>query len=78
MYRNLSKRVEVVTPVTAQGPKEKLWEILDVYLKDRRQAWVLGSDAKYSRLTPDGSSDEWARIGAHESLMKITRQRLNA
>ncbi len=78
MYRNLSKRVEVVTPVTSQGPKEKLWEILDIYLKDRRQAWVLGSDGNYSRLTPDGSSDEWARLGAHESLMKITRQRLNA
>lgn len=38
MYRNLSKRVEVVAPVLAKESKEKLWEILDVCLRDRRQA----------------------------------------
>ena len=78
MYRNLSKRVEVVTPVTSQGPKEKLWEILDVYLRDRRQAWVLGGDGNYSRLNPDDSPDEYARLGAHEALMKMTRRRSDA
>jgi len=78
MYRNLAKRVEVVTPITSQGPKEKLWEILDIYLRDCRQAWVLGSDASYTRLTPDHTEDEVARLGAHESLMRITRRRSNA
>ena len=37
MFRNLSRRVEVVTPVTALGPKERLWEILDICLRDQRQ-----------------------------------------
>jgi polyphosphate kinase len=78
MYRNLSKRVEVVTPVTSQASKEKLWEILDVYLRDKRQAWVLAGDGTYSRLNPDHSDDEIARVGAHEALMQITRRRSNA
>jgi polyphosphate kinase len=29
MYRNLSRRVEVVTPVTGRNLRRKLWEILD-------------------------------------------------
>jgi polyphosphate kinase len=78
MYRNLSKRVEVVTPILWRASKEKLWGILDVYLRDRRQAWVLGTDAHYSRLTPDGSSDEFALLGAHEALMEMMRRRANA
>ena len=45
MFRNLSRRVEVVTPVTAPGPKQRLWEILDICLRDRRQAWVLKATA---------------------------------
>lgn len=78
MYRNLSKRVEVVTPVLAPAAKEKLWEILDIYLRDRRQAWVLRSDGTYSRLNPEHTEDEAARLGAHESLMKLTRRRFDA
>ena len=50
MFRNLSRRVEVVTPVTALGPKERLWEILDICLRDQRQAWILNSDGRYAQL----------------------------
>jgi polyphosphate kinase len=78
MHRNLSGRVEVVTPITSRAPKEKLWEILDIYMRDRRQAWMLGSDGKYSRMSPEGTDDEYARLGAHEALMKITRRRSDA
>src|SRR5262249_55428511 len=39
MFRNLSQRVEVVAPVLARTGRERLWEILDVMLKDQRQAW---------------------------------------
>jgi polyphosphate kinase len=46
MYRNLSKRVEVVTPIRDSEAKAMLWEVLDVCLRDRRQAWVLGEDGK--------------------------------
>jgi polyphosphate kinase len=55
MFRNLSKRIEVVTPVRASGPKQRLWEILDLCLKDKRQAWLLGNDGRYVR---DESANE--------------------
>ncbi|MGB8769965.1 MAG: hypothetical protein WCC92_10140 [Candidatus Korobacteraceae bacterium] len=44
---NLSKRIEVVTPVPAEGPRTKLWEILDIYVRDGRQASILESDGTY-------------------------------
>src|SRR5271156_1480063 len=42
MFRNLSKRIEVVTPVRADGLKQRLWEILDICLRDKREAWEIG------------------------------------
>ena len=52
MTRNLSSRVEVVTPVTARAARERLWEILDVSLRDRRQAWEMTTDGRYVRCLP--------------------------
>jgi polyphosphate kinase len=52
MYRNLSKRGEVVTPVLAKEAKDKLWEILDIILRDHRQSRMLHEDGTYSRLEP--------------------------
>jgi polyphosphate kinase len=52
MLRNLSKRIEVVTPITATGPKQRLWEVLEVCLRDHRQAWILDNEGNYSRLEP--------------------------
>jgi polyphosphate kinase len=75
MYRNLSKRIEVITPILAPGPKEKLWEILDIGLRDRRQAWVLRSDGAYSQLRPDGDSDGPEKLGTHQTLTDRTRLR---
>jgi polyphosphate kinase len=79
MYRNLSKRVEVVTPILAREGKEKLWEILDIYLRDRRQAWVLGEDGTYSQLRPgigseDGAADGPEALGTHAALMALARR----
>jgi polyphosphate kinase len=74
MFRNLSKRVEVVTPVLAAESKEKLWEVLDVCLRDRRQAWVLGADGAYSQLRPDGAEGPEA-LGTHAALMELARRR---
>ena len=75
MFRNLSKRVELVTPVTARAPKEKLWEFLDICLRDHRQAWVLSSDGSYSRLQPEGPAEGSETIGTHETMMELTRSR---
>jgi polyphosphate kinase len=75
IFRNLSKRVEVVTPILAREAKERLWEILDICLRDRRQAWVLSEDGKYSQLHPDGTGNGPETLGTHEALMELARRR---
>jgi polyphosphate kinase len=75
MFRNLSRRVEVVTPVTALGPKERLWEILDICLRDQRQAWSLDSDGRYGRFQSECPSQEAEPMGTQATLMELTRRR---
>ena len=75
MFRNLSRRVEVVTPVTGRAPKEKLWEFLDISLRDQRQAWILNSNGSYSQLRPEGPGDEPETKGTHQTMMELTRCR---
>ena len=74
MYRNLSRRVEVVTPVLAKALKERLWEILDVCLHDRRQAWELSEDGTYTQLKPNGNTEGEA-VGTHATLMELAERR---
>ena len=76
MCRNLSKRIEVVTPVRAASAKEKLWEILDVSLRDRRQAWELDDEERYTQLRPDEDGDEPETLGSQQSLMRLTLERM--
>jgi polyphosphate kinase len=71
MFRNLSKRIEVVTPVFASAPKQRLWEILDICLRDQRQAWVLNPDTKYVQLHPQEGATDPESIGAHQTLMNL-------
>ena len=75
MFRNLSKRIEVVTPVFATDPKQRLWEILDICLRDQRQAWVLGSDGKYTLLHPEEGSSGPEGVGTHQTLMELALAR---
>ena len=65
MHRNLSGRIEVVTPVFASGLKERLWEILDICLRDRREAWILGPDAKYLQLHPENGASGPEGVETH-------------
>jgi polyphosphate kinase len=78
MYRNLCKRVEVVTPILVKESKEKLWEILDICLRDRRQAWVLGEDGSYSQLHTDAADRGSEALGTHETLIELARRRSQA
>jgi polyphosphate kinase len=73
MFRNLSGRIEVVTPIHAPAAKEKLWKILDTLLRDRRQAWTLEADGRYVQLHPEGEGDSPEIIGTHQSLMQAAR-----
>jgi polyphosphate kinase len=75
MHRNLSKRIEVVTPVLAKEAREKLWEILDICLRDRRQAWMLREDGAYLRLEPGDAIEGPEALGTHATLMDLARRR---
>jgi polyphosphate kinase len=78
MYRNLSNRIEVVTPVPARQAKEKLWEILDICLRDRRQAWTLDADARYTQLEPVAGGNGPETVGSQQTLMELTRETYRA
>lgn len=75
MYRNLSKRIEVVTPVMAPAAKARLWEILDISLRDRRQAWTLNANGCYERLTAEKDGDRPEAIGMQQTLMLLAIER---
>jgi len=50
MYRNLSRRVEVVVPIKDAKLKQYLKTVLETYLKDTVNARELNSDGVYSRV----------------------------
>ena len=53
MPRNLDRRIEVVVPVESPEILRTLKDdVLDVGLKDNRQAWELRPDGRYVRLRP--------------------------
>ena len=76
MDRNLSRRIEAVVPVIARPLRERLWEVLEVQLADRRNAWDMQPDGRYLRRETEDATDEAARDGSHVTLMRRTRARL--
>jgi len=78
MYRNLSGRIEVVTPVKSQAARLKLWKVIDTCLRDRRQAWTLEADGRYVQLHPEGDGDSPEVVGTHRSLMQAARDAAGA
>ena len=63
MHRNLNHRVEAATPVLDPSARERLWHVLDVLWRDRRNAWEIDSDGGHTRIMPD----ETAEIGTPEA-----------
>jgi len=72
MERNLSWRVEVVTPVVALSLRQQLWEILDINLRDCRQAWMMNASGEYQRLESGPEAHGAAVDGTHATLMHLT------
>jgi polyphosphate kinase len=72
MERNLSWRVEVVTPVVVPALRQRLWEILDINLRDCRQAWMMNASGEYQRLEPGPEAQDAAVDGTHATLMHLT------
>jgi polyphosphate kinase len=74
MHRNLSERVEAVVPIIEPRLRARLWEILEICLTDRRNAWEMQPDGSYVQLHPDyenGGSQE----GTHATLMRLALAR---
>lgn len=68
MSRNLNWRVEAVCPIEDKSHKKRLWELLQMMLSDRRQAWDLKSDGVYNQRRPLNAPEE---MGTHDRLMKL-------
>jgi polyphosphate kinase len=75
MHRNLSERVEAAVPIVERRLRARLWEILEVCLADRRNAWQLQPDGSYVQLMPDAEDDAVASDGTHETMMRLARAR---
>jgi polyphosphate kinase len=74
MRRNLSERVEAAVPIVERRLRARLWEILTVCLRDRRNAWELQPDGSYVQLRPDPGDQEGA-VGTHETMMRLALAR---
>jgi polyphosphate kinase len=71
MYRNLLGRVEAVAPIENLALRQRLWDILQTMLTDRRQAWDLRPDGSYVQRTP---ADPAKDVGTHQALINQVRQ----
>jgi polyphosphate kinase len=49
MYRNLHNRIECIVPILERSLKEKIWDILQSYVNDKRQTWDMTSQGNYIR-----------------------------
>jgi polyphosphate kinase len=47
MYRNLNNRFELITPITNEKNRKKLWHILDANMNDVISSWELAKNGKY-------------------------------
>ena len=68
MTRNLSRRVEAVTPIEDRKHLKQLQEILGIMLADNQQAWELQSNGSYIQRQPQSGEKE---LGTHEALMNM-------
>lgn len=71
MYRNLHSRVECIVPIYDRHIKEKIWDVLQLYLKDQRQSWDMQSDGSYARRSEAVSSES----AVQNILMNLAKQK---
>lgn len=67
MHRNLDNRVESVVPIDNPRLKQYLQFVLNIYMRDNRQRWVLKGDGSYERMHPE--SEESSVIATHPVLI---------
>jgi hypothetical protein len=52
--------------------------MLDVSLRDERQAWTMESDGSYKQRRPSGREGALETLGTHAWLIEATRRRTQA
>lgn len=71
MTRNLSRRVEAVTPIESPEIFRDLQEILGVMLADNRKAWELQSDGSFIQRKPQKGEEVHS---THDIFMEMAQQ----
>lgn len=72
MYRNLLARIETLFPIETVSLKERLWEMLELLLKDHRQAWEMLPDGSYQQRKPRNAQEE---LGSQDQMFDLVKQR---
>jgi polyphosphate kinase len=62
MPRNFERRVEAVTPVEDKSLHEPLRTLLETYLHDNRNAWILNSDGCYQQRHASGEPERATQL----------------
>lgn len=70
MSRNLHGRVEVAVPVLDRANREKIWEALEIMMKDQRSSWDMNSEGEYRLRQPKKTEQQF---GAHDILAEKTK-----
>lgn len=58
MYRNLTNRVETLTPIEDPDAKKEYFDVLSVYLEPDSQTWIMNSDGTYKRFSTKSTSSQ--------------------
>ena len=72
MQRNLSQRVEVVTPILDPVARQRLHRILSINLDDRHDAWDMRPDGSWNKLqaSVDATEDSVELLGTFATLRR--------
>jgi polyphosphate kinase len=71
MHRNLEGRVEAITPIEDPRLRAELWKILQIQMRDQRQAWDMQPDGTYVQRVPAADASPSEAMGSHETMMKL-------
>ena len=74
MKRSFDKRIELIVPVVDNSAKDKLFEILNIYLDDKKNSWDLNPNGKYTRST---MLSNCTKVGAFETFCSNAIQSSN-
>lgn len=73
MKRNLESRVEVVTPIEDKNCQQRLREMIDIQLDNKRSVWDMQSDGTYIKRQADKGDDQRT---VPEILIELANKRL--